>query len=208
MHKAQEYLMGYWVGDGYTSLEGNHLRTKLCGTLEDWPRVEEGLEVLNLKTGRVWNQPNTWVNAPGVAFTRILQRSGFRLPCHSLTKHLPQELFELEIEAKAAILSGMWDADGHVWLGSKKDSIGGRVGYSTRASELAEALPRWLGTMGLETSTYVNGADKQICLRRSSLRRFHQLVQLNERKQRDLDQLTFLIEVRQDRMKRKYQKVS
>jgi superfamily II DNA or RNA helicase/intein/homing endonuclease len=156
------YLIGLFIGNGYfrhqKRARNSHIGLAMNSKKEE--KVDFYLRKLNDSGFKV---SYSKVKRGKVIYFRIYCPPITKLlyqyfgDCSALTKRIPQELFQWDIESKKLIVEGLIDSDGHI---SKRERNRNRVRISTSSYYLAKDLELLMKTMGIQTSFHKRPPQK------------------------------------------------
>lgn len=140
------YVMGVWLGDGYTT------KGQICSCKKD-------IAVLD-KCREYYPNGNEWVHKDTGVITRSMVGLANDLTTYNMCfqrkdtpeKHIPQEYLTASVEQRLELLAGLIDTDGYTYF-DKRWGGKSRMYFTTAGEKLKDTFEELIATFGWKTST-------------------------------------------------------
>lgn len=140
--ESQAYALGLMIGDGcWTN------KYRLGFATKDIELVES----LRIGTGLSWKQSSDIVHFDACGMTQAdewLNYWGLER-CYAIDKYIPNKILSSSKNTVAALISGLYDTDGHIQVNRAKGGVGICIGFTNTSEKLVDQLQYLLLHFGI-----------------------------------------------------------
>jgi len=135
-------LIGYFISDGHYTSKDLRITAKDEEIRED---IINAIRSLGLPYSMLLKEGKAPQIVIGSRLLRLIFKYVFKIPEKAPNKRLPRQVFEFPLEAKLALISGLFNGDGYVVRGKRHLSIG----YASTSKGLIRDIYYLLASLGI-----------------------------------------------------------